>query len=99
MPETTRVHLRMRVRVRFADDPRPVLVLTDTPRPSCPLCLGNGGWNEYVSDGGSPEDGETWFLPCDCWSSWHRRLFRIPVWLAQRFGWLAPGGYSDEPPF
>jgi hypothetical protein len=96
MATTTRTWPR--IRIRFADDPRPVLVLTDTPRPGCPHCLGNGGWNEYVQDGPNPEDGETLFAPCDCWSSWHRRLFPIPAWLARRFGWL-PVAYSAEPPF
>lgn len=89
---------RHRPRIRFANASRPVLVLTDTPRPGCSACRGEGWWAGYVQDGPNPEDGERLDVPCDCWSPRQRRLFPIPARLARRLGWQ-PAVYSDEPPF
>lgn len=93
-----RRHPRLRLRLRYQSHPRPALVLTDTPRPGCPHCHGQGWWTEYVQDGPSPEDGERIDVQCDCWSSWHLALIPVPRRLANRRD-QDTGGFSDEPPF
>jgi hypothetical protein len=92
---------RRRLRPRYLTVPRPAVVLTDTPRPGCRTCAGDGGWIEYHRDGG-PEDGIAVDVPCDCWTTWHRTLLPIPRTLAQlltRRGRAAGSYYSQEPPF
>lgn len=95
-----------RLRIQRATWPRPALILTDTPRPDCRNCDGNGG---IEHDYGNHYDGEyegTDWEPCQCWNE-HRRwtllpLPRLPRWLrrhrAVRDPWAA-NGYSNEPPF
>ncbi|MCJ0868912.1 hypothetical protein [Streptomyces sp. AP-93] len=81
----------MRLRIRRTAWPRPALILTDTPQPSCPLCLGEGGHNHDYGDHNGEYAGTDW-EPCTCWDE-TRRLVLLP---------LPPrrsGGYSDEPPF
>ncbi|WP_432107908.1 hypothetical protein [Streptomyces sp. AA1529] len=56
----------MRMRIRY-NPCRPALLLTDTPRPDCRACHGQGGHNH---DYGHPETGEyegTEWEPCPCW--------------------------------
>jgi membrane protein implicated in regulation of membrane protease activity len=89
----------LRIRIRYADCPQPALVLTDTPRPHCHLCLGDGSWDEPWSTYG---DVQTTY--CDCWTPWRRTLLPIPrraaTWYAQLTARRAStGGFSDEPPF
>ncbi|MET9056748.1 hypothetical protein ABZX99_02875 [Streptomyces antibioticus] len=82
----------IRLRIKVIDWPRRALALTDTPRPNCPNCRGEGG-NAHVSvDANGEYDGTDWY-PCDCWDE-NRRLILLPL---PRH--TPPGGYSDEPPF
>ncbi|WP_030751649.1 hypothetical protein [Streptomyces sp. NRRL F-5135] len=92
----------MRLRLRLIDWPatgrrRRTLVLTDTPRPNCPVCHGAGGVeHEY----GHPETGEyegSDWEPCLCWTGYRPRIL-LPLPLPRRRR-TPPGGYSDEPPF
>lgn len=92
----------MRLRLRLTDRPL-VLVLTDTPRPTCPYCHGDGGWEEPYGGEDGEYAGEHSFR-CDCWTSWHRTLLRLPrraAALADRRAArrAARSGFSDEPPF
>ncbi|MGW8378430.1 hypothetical protein [Streptomyces sp. ODS28] len=87
-----------RLRILYTDC-RPGLVLTDTPRPNCWACGGEGGhWRDY----GDPETGEyagTEWDPCPCWDDTRvRTLLPLP---RIRLPWRKhnSGGYSDEPPF
>ncbi|WNI16638.1 hypothetical protein [Actinacidiphila sp. ITFR-21] len=87
-----------RPRLAYRAEPRSALVVIDTPLPTCPACLGHGGWNTYISDGGSAEDGETLWQHCPCWNPrWVVRLVPLPRLVERRRG--QPSGYSDEPPF
>lgn len=89
--------LMLRLRVRRTDWPRPALILTDTPRPRCPDCRGEGG-HEHTSVTAYGEfDGTDWY-PCPCWDEARRWLLlplpRLPLrWRRDRHL------YSDEPPF
>lgn len=94
----------LRLRIRLLGWPRRALVLTDTPRPDCPLCEGDGG---TAYDYGHPETGEyegTEWDPCICWNEGRRwRLLPLPSrprWLPRRVlnSW-GSDSYSDEPPF
>ncbi|GAA2439338.1 hypothetical protein [Streptomyces glaucus] len=80
---------RRRLRLRFLSWPNPRLVLTDTPRPGCPHCRGQGWfWS------GHPGAEEPDMFPCDCWNySDVQTLVRLP-----RF-WARRQAVSDEPPF
>ncbi|WP_326590265.1 hypothetical protein [Streptomyces sp. NBC_01294] len=93
----------MRLRIQRTTWPRPALLLTDTPRPDCRTCDGNGG---IEHPHGHPEtgeyDGSDW-EPCHCWNE-DRRWTLLPLprlprrWRrAHRDPWA--NGYSDEPPF
>lgn len=95
-----------RIRPRYATWPRPALILADTPRPACPLCRGEGGWDEPYADADGEYGGET-SIWCDCWTNWTRRLLPVPGWAARLIdrtrrragsGW-GSNSYSDEPPF
>lgn len=67
-----------RLRIERATWPRPALILTDTPRPTCPGCKGIGGI-EYPY--GDPETGDyvdsNW-EPCTCWNE-HLRWLLLPL--------------------
>ncbi|WEH34475.1 hypothetical protein PZB75_14655 [Streptomyces sp. AM 4-1-1] len=81
-----------RLRVQRTTWPRPALVLTDTPRPHCPDCRGEGGQGHASVSPDGEFDGIDWY-PCPCWDETRRWvLFPLP----RR---TPPGGYSDEPPF
>ncbi|GAA0647834.1 hypothetical protein GCM10009548_11560 [Streptomyces malaysiensis subsp. malaysiensis] len=96
----------IRLRIQRATWPGRALILTDTPRPDCRNCDGEGG-TEY--DYGDYETGEyagTDWEPCPCWNE-NRRwtllpLPHLPRWLRRRDTSRDPwatSGYSDEPPF
>ncbi|MFK0290082.1 hypothetical protein ACIQU6_06310 [Streptomyces sp. NPDC090442] len=88
-----------RLRVQRATWPRPALVLTDTPRPDCPGCEGDGG---TAYDYGDPETGEyagTGWEPCTCWDPDRRWLLMPLPRLSRVLRRSPPSGYSDEPPF
>lgn len=84
-----------RMRIRYTDWPRPALVLTDTPRPNCVACDGQGGHNR---DFGHPATGEydgTEWEPCPCWDD--RRVHTLlPI---PRFPRRVRDDHSTEPPF
>ncbi|MFE4373278.1 hypothetical protein ACFRMN_34585 [Streptomyces sp. NPDC056835] len=85
----------MRLRIRVSGCPRRALILTDTPRPNCPDCSGEGGIESLYGD---PETGEyagSEWDPCPCWTLWRMTVLPLPRWLRR----TPPGGYSDEPPF
>lgn len=92
----------MRPRIRRTTWPTPALVLTDTPRPNCPYCQGEGGHQVDFAD---PETGEyidSDWDPCDCWDedrSW--TLLPLPRIPRRRQPYVDPWGtgYNDEPPF
>jgi hypothetical protein len=89
----------MRPRLHFETWPRRALVLTETPRPDCPVCDGIG---EIAHDYGD-EDGEyagTNFEPCLCWNP-HRRtvLLRLPHRLFPRREQPCADPWADNPPF
>ncbi|PJN40770.1 hypothetical protein CG747_10565 [Streptomyces sp. CB02959] len=83
------------MRIRRTYCPRPALILTDTPRPDCLDCEGNGGNpHDYADDTG--EYAGTYWESCTCWNEDHCWLV-LPLPRALRR--TPPGGYSDEPPF
>ncbi|MFI1203823.1 hypothetical protein ACH4VR_31055 [Streptomyces sp. NPDC020883] len=93
----------MRLRIQRATWPRPALILTDTPRPHCRDCEGDGGTAYDYGDHNGEYAGTEW-EPCTCWNENRRWLLMpLPRLPRRRRGpgrdpW-APGGYSDEPPF
>lgn len=84
----------MRPRVRYSDWPVPALELTDTPRPNCPHCCGDGAV-EQDSAAGVPIT-----TYCECWRPERAWLLTyVPRRLALRWlGWQEPP-HSDIPPF
>ncbi|MET8980426.1 hypothetical protein ABZX85_32950 [Streptomyces sp. NPDC004539] len=95
----------IRLRIKVVHWPRRTLVLTDTPRPDCPVCEGLGGIEHHYLDHAGEYGGSDW-EPCGCWNE-HRRYRLIPLpdqprrWrrlTVDRDPW-GPAGYSDEPPF
>ncbi|MGW1558509.1 hypothetical protein ACWCQ1_18585 [Streptomyces sp. NPDC002144] len=95
----------IRLRVQASGWPRRTLILTDTPRPNCPDCDGDGGFEYPYGDHNGEYAGSNW-EPCPCWhETWRWRLLplpRRPRWLRRhdhvRDPW-DPDGYSSEPPF
>ena len=90
-----------RWRLRYRTWPRPALYLTDTPRPGCPDCHGDGGWEEDYADQDGDYGGTEGVL-CACWDPARMRaLLRLPHRVLRLLRRLRrpPGGYSDEPPF
>lgn len=96
-----------RLRIHYTVWRRAGLVLTDTPRPNCLQCEGNGGIEHDYGDYETGEYAGTDWEPCTCWNE-HRRWLLLPLPRLRRPGWLsrhrdpwaANGhGYSDEPPF
>lgn len=98
----------LRLRIQLTDWPRRALILTDTPRPHCQQCGGEGGANRDYGDPATGEYAGTEWEPCPCWDDTRRWLLlplplpRLPRWLRRRDTgsdpW-APDGYSNEPPF
>ncbi|MFG2729785.1 hypothetical protein [Streptomyces canus] len=95
----------IRLRIQVAHWPRRSLILTDTPRPNCRDCDGEGGFEYDYGDHTGEYAGSDW-EPCGCWNE-HRRWFLLPLprrprWLRRRNSgrdpW-GPDGYSNEPPF
>ncbi|WP_043231642.1 hypothetical protein [Streptomyces sp. NRRL F-5193] len=92
----------LRLRIRMAHWPRPTLILTDTPRPDCADCDGEGGHNRDYGDHETGEYAGTEWGPCPCWNE-NRRWALLPLpRLPRRHQPHADpwdGGYSNEPPF
>ncbi|MET9671578.1 hypothetical protein ABZY68_00580 [Streptomyces sp. NPDC006482] len=84
----------LRLRIRRTDWPRPALILTDTPHPDCPDCLGMGGHAYDYGDESGEYAGTEWD-PCLCWDEERRSLGADQ----NTDPWAPTGGYSDEPPF
>ncbi|MGW2721980.1 hypothetical protein [Streptomyces sp. NPDC001492] len=84
---------------------RPGLYLTDTPRPDCRDCDGEGGF-EYDYGDHNGEYADTDWEPCGCWNENRRwlllRLPHRPRWMRRpddgRDPW-EPGDHNSEPPF
>ncbi|MFF0431852.1 hypothetical protein ACFYU9_06460 [Streptomyces sp. NPDC004327] len=92
----------LRLRMRVQEWPRRALILTDTPRPNCPDCRGEGGHNRDYGDYETGEYAGTEWDPCPCWDedrSWTLLpLPRVPRWGQPHVDpW--GNGYNDEPPF
>ncbi|MCD2466795.1 hypothetical protein MBT42_24985 [Streptomyces sp. MBT42] len=95
---------RLRLRLSVAHWPRRALILTDTPRPDCDECRGEGGIEQHYGDYQTGEYVDTDWIPCDCWDEDRRwALFPLPHLPRRRTPvtdpWGPPGGYTDEPPF
>ncbi|GAA4910257.1 hypothetical protein ACFPM3_11290 [Streptomyces coeruleoprunus] len=86
----------MRLRIRKTYWPRHALILTDTPRPDCPDCDGEGGHNYDYGDWATGEYAGTDWEPCPCWNE-DRYWVLLPLPCLPRR--TPAGGYSDEPPF
>ena len=72
-----RAPLLRRLRIVTLDDPKPALIVTDSPDRHCPQCHGDGGWL----------GGYHWnaWAPCGCWNpDWQIRLMPLPRRLAER---------------
>ncbi|MFJ2402892.1 hypothetical protein ACIOUE_16480 [Streptomyces xanthochromogenes] len=85
-----------RLRIQRTNWPRPALVLTDTPDPDCPDCLGDGWFEEDYGDHEAEYAGtDCW--PCTCWEETRRWLI-LPLPRPRPTG---PGRdpWSSEPPF
>ncbi|MGW4028497.1 hypothetical protein ACWEFL_04115 [Streptomyces sp. NPDC004838] len=92
----------MRLRIRTTNWPRRALILTDTPRPDCPGCDGEGGYNRDYGDYHTGEYAGTEWDPCHCWNEDHSWvLFPLPRLPRRRQPYTDPwsSGYSNEPPF
>ncbi|MFE1547383.1 hypothetical protein [Streptomyces sp. NPDC058718] len=92
----------MRLRIRIAHWPRRTLILADTPRPDCPDCSGEGGWNRDYGDYETGEYAGTEWDPCHCWNEDRRwPLLPLPRLPRRRHPHTDPWSheYSDEPPF
>ncbi|MGW2594179.1 hypothetical protein ACWCXC_28480 [Streptomyces sp. NPDC001515] len=91
----------IRLRLQVSTWPRRALVVTDTPRPGCPECDGEGGWNRDYGDHEGEYAGTEW-EPCTCWDENQRwTLLPLPTrprWLHRRRDVADPWA-SNEPPF
>ncbi|MEU9795426.1 hypothetical protein AB0E27_33465 [Streptomyces sparsogenes] len=95
-----------RLRIQLSTWPRRSLVLTDTPRPDCRDCAGEGGTAYDYGDHETGEYAGTNWEPCTCWNENRRWILlplpRLPRRLRRRHAhgdpW-ATHGYSNEPPF
>ncbi|MDT0457789.1 MULTISPECIES: hypothetical protein [Streptomyces] len=83
----------LRLRIKVIGWTHRVLTLTDTPRPDCPDCQGDGGTAHDYGDHNGEYAGTEW-EPCPCWTQWAVILLPLPRWPRR-----TPPGYSDEPPF
>ncbi|MFF6775800.1 hypothetical protein ACFY8W_19840 [Streptomyces sp. NPDC012637] len=83
----------LRLRLRVTNCPGRTLTLTDTPRPDCLDCQGEGGHYRHYGDYDTGEYAGTEWDPCPCWDV-GRSWVLLP--LPRR---RPRGGYSDEPPF
>ncbi|MFE6064771.1 hypothetical protein [Streptomyces sp. NPDC056431] len=92
----------LRLRIHLTSWPRRTLVLTDTPRPDCPCCGGEGGHAYDYGDESGEYAGTEWD-PCNCWDENRRwtllTLPRLPRRRTPAPDPWGPAGYSDEPPF
>nr|WP_202487314.1 hypothetical protein [Streptomyces sp. SID8354] len=86
------------MRIQVAHWPRRSLVLTDTPRPACPNCAGDGGTPHDYGDYNGEYAGTDW-EPCTCWDETRRWLLMPLPRLPRALRRTPPGGYSNEPPF
>ncbi|MGW7307382.1 hypothetical protein ACWGI1_17600 [Streptomyces sp. NPDC054835] len=90
-----------RLRLRLRGWPSKTLILTDTPRPDCPNCEGEGGHNHDYGDYETGEYAGTEWDLCRCWDERLRwTLLRLPKLPRRRQPYVDPWAtHSDEPPF
>lgn len=89
----------MRLRLRVHTNPRPAVVIADSPRPRCQTCGGRGGWEQHYA-GPDGEYGGTDDVPCTCWNpDYSRTLLPLPRRLYYRLAARRGGGWSSESPF
>ncbi|MEV8392841.1 MULTISPECIES: hypothetical protein [unclassified Streptomyces] len=92
----------MRLRIQQSTWPRRALILTDTPRPDCWACHGEGGHAHDYGDETGEYAGTEW-EPCPCWNENRRWVLlplpRLPRRRTKHSDPWATNGYSDEPPF
>ncbi|MGW7572879.1 hypothetical protein [Streptomyces sp. NPDC054765] len=88
----------LRLRFKAIGWTRRALVLTDTPRPDCPVCQGDGGTAHDYGDHNGEYAGTEW-EPCTCWNEDRRWLLTPLPRMPRALRRTPPGGYSDEPPF
>jgi hypothetical protein len=97
--------IRLRLRLELVGGSRRALVLTDTPRPDCADCGGEGGWEFDYGDYDTGEYAGTEWDPCPCWNDRRRWVLlrppRFPYRRSKARDPWAPydDGYSNEPPF
>jgi len=87
---------RPRLRLRRAMFPTPGIELAEVADPRCPVCRGEGGWeqNYQLADG----HGGVETVLCDCWDPGRRwLLLRVPTRVGLR--WWRHAGGVDQPPF
>ncbi|MEU1941632.1 hypothetical protein ABZ554_04015 [Streptomyces sp. NPDC020125] len=89
-----------RLRIQHTTWPRRALILTDTPRPDCPGCDGDGGTEHDYGDYETGEYAGTDWEPCTCWDETRRwtllPLPRRPRWPRRQHPDVDPWA---EPPF
>ncbi|MFD7499966.1 hypothetical protein [Streptomyces sp. NPDC059850] len=89
----------IRLRIQRTTWPRRALILTDTPRPDCPGCDGDGGTAHDYGDYETGEYAGTDWAPCDCWDEARRwtllPLPGLPRWLRRRRPDVDP--WADAP--
>ncbi|MYX14828.1 hypothetical protein GTY67_15750 [Streptomyces sp. SID8374] len=87
----------MRLRLQLTGWDRRTLTLTDTPRPDCPRCGGEGGHACDYGDHEGEYAGTEW-NSCTCWDETRRwTLLPLPRMPRRRRADRDP--WSNEPPF
>ncbi|MFF6892151.1 hypothetical protein ACFY8Z_16110 [Streptomyces microflavus] len=87
----------MRLRIQLSGWDGRTLTLTDTPRPDCPRCGGEGGHAYDYGDHEGEYAGTEWDS-CTCWDETRRwTLLRLPRFPRRRRADRDP--WSNEPPF
>ncbi|WP_421110848.1 hypothetical protein [Streptomyces sp. NEAU-S77] len=88
-----------RLRIQHISWPRRALILTDTPRPDCGNCDGDGGTAHDYGDYETGEYAGTDWEPCPCWDETRRwtllPLPRLPRWLRRQHTDVDP--WADSP--
>ncbi|MBY8888037.1 hypothetical protein K7472_24815 [Streptomyces sp. PTM05] len=84
----------IRLRIQRAVWPRPALILTDTPRPGCPQCDGDGGIEWPYGDYETGEYAGSEWEPCGCWNE-RLRWTLMPLPRLPHLPWRRLHGATD----